>query len=69
MSNTLCKDAVAAIQTSKDRNSIYDALGKMGMDITMPIGKLMQKHRGDFAATKVLLAAKNQLQFIENNPR
>lgn len=69
MSNTLCKEAIASIEISKNRDSIYGALSKIGMDVTLPIGKLMQNHRDDFAAIKVLLAAKNQLQFIENNPR
>lgn len=69
MSNISCKEAIQSIQISKDRGLIYEALGKAGMDIKMPIGILIQRHRGDFAVTKMLLAAKNQLQFIENNPR
>ena len=69
MSNISCKDAITMIQTTKDRGKVYEALGKAGLEIDKPIGYLIQNHRGDFAVTKLLLAAKNQLQFIENNPR
>ena len=69
MSNISCKEAISMIQISKDRGKVYEALSKAGLDTDKPLGKLIQVYRGDFAVTRLLLAAKNQLQFIENNPR
>jgi hypothetical protein len=69
MSNTAIKNAIDSIKISSDKDNVFSALTSLGLNSSLPIGKLIQNHRGDFAITKVLLAAKNQIQYLENNVR
>ena len=67
--NTSIKNAIDSIQTSKTKDAVFSVITNLGLNSGLPIGKLIQTHRNDFSVTRVLLAAKKQIQFIEDNPR
>lgn len=64
------KELSNSIQTAKDRASVYQLLLKNGIEITptRTLSGLIRKARNDtdFALVRVLLAAKEKLDQLEN---